>query len=403
MPDIGVDALEVTEILVRIGETVNIEQSLITVEGDKSSIEVPSSHAGIVKNILVKIGDKVKTSSILMVLENFNISSKSHNLNIDQLQERSKTVYCDKIFNPHHDQNKNAIHATPMIRRLSRKLNIPLNQVVSTGRKNRILKKDLELYIQNNTISSEKYKIQNNTLMSSNNTKKHISKEIDISKNQLIVGFNLHKNYTNIPHVTQFDEANITILENFRQKYNKENQDKSNHITILVFIIKVLAHALEKFPLFNSSLSTDKKKIILKNYINIGIAIDVNNDLFVPVLKNINKKNIIDISSDLLSLSKKAQAGILKKEDITGSCFTISNLGGIGGHWFSPIINAPEVAILGVSRAIVKPIWNNKEFIPSLMLPLSLSYDHRIINGAYAARFISFINKVLSDMHFLFM
>lgn len=386
MPDVGADELEVIEILVNINEYVELEQGLITVEGDKTSMEIPSPNSGIVKEIYIKIGEKVKTNTCIMILVIDNTNTCLSNVKqekTDLLKNLKKNDMC---------------HATPIIRRLARNLNIDLNKVIATGPKNRILKEDLELY-QNNFLK-EKHTINNNI---SNEPE---IEELELNNIQKIVGQNLYHNWINIPHVTQFDEVNVTILEKFRKKYNntKKNKEQINYnITILVFIIKVVSYALEKFPMFNSSLSEDNKKIILKKYINIGIAVDVNDELYVPVLKNTNQKNIEQLSCELMCLLKKAKEKKLNISDMTGGCFTISNLGSIGGGWFSPIINAPEVAILGVSKIYTKPWWNGQEFVPSLILPLSLSYDHRVINGAYAARFITFINQVLSDIHFFIM
>ncbi|QIQ41802.1 MAG: dihydrolipoamide acetyltransferase [Buchnera aphidicola (Microlophium carnosum)] len=396
IPDIGFDEVEVIEILVNVNEKVELEQGLITVEGDKTSMEIPSPMSGVVKNIYIKIGEKIKTNSLIMMFEVDDINSYI---------KKKEANYLDQDIDFNHKKKIKKdlyFHATPVIRRLARHLNIDLCSVIGTGPKKRILKEDIELY-QNNikkNILEEKKIIKPNEY----NTLK--IEESELSSVQKTIGKNLHQNWINIPHVTQFDEVNITILENFRKKYNiekKVQKNTSDNVTILVFIMKVVAHALEKFPIFNSSLTLDHKKIILKKYINIGFAIDVNNDLFVPVLKDVNKKNIEQLSSELILLSEKARKRKLNISDMTEGCFTISNLGGIGGSWFSPIINAPEVAILGVSKSQVKPLWNGKEFIPSLMLPLSLSYDHRVINGVYAARFITLINKLLSDVHFLIM
>ncbi|WP_187308781.1 2-oxo acid dehydrogenase subunit E2 [Buchnera aphidicola] len=396
MPDIGLEEVEVIEILVNNNEKVEPEQGLITVEGDKTSMEIPSPTSGIVKNIYIKIGDKIRTNSLIMMFEVNNFNS-----NIQKKEEN----HLDENINLNLDKKlKEDIfpHATPVIRRLARNLNIDLCTIVGTGPKNRIVKKDIELY-QNKI---KKKFLEEKSKICTNNDNQSKEEEYELNNIQKIIGHNLHQNWINIPHVTQFDEVDITILEKFRQKYNNENKNQkktSNKITILVFIIKVIAYALEKFPIFNSSLTSHNKKIILKKYINIGFAIDVDNDLFVPVLKDVNKKNIEQLSFELMLLSEKARKRKLNISDQTGGCFTVSNLGGIGGSWFSPIINAPEVAILGISKSQIKPLWNGNEFIPSLMLPLSLSYDHRVINGAYAAHFITFIRKILSDIHFLIM
>ncbi|WAI11966.1 MAG: 2-oxo acid dehydrogenase subunit E2 [Buchnera aphidicola (Macrosiphum albifrons)] len=396
MPDIGLDKVEVIEILVNINEKVTLEQGLITVEGDKTSMEIPSPISGVVKNIYIKIGEKITTNSLIMMFKVDRMNS---------LIKKKKENYFNEDIDLNFKKNlkKDILcHATPVIRRLARNLNINLSSITPTGPKNRILKEDIESH-QNHLKQNI---LEEKNTINFNNHNKFKTEKLELSSIQKITGENLHRNWTNIPHVTQFDEVNITVLERFRQKYNneKKSQNKiSNNITILVFIIKVVAHALEKFPIFNSSFTLNDKNIVLKKYINIGFAVDVNNDLFVPVLKDVNKKNIEQLSSELKLLSEKTRKRKLNTSDMTEGCFTISNLGGIGGSWFSPIINAPEVAILGVSKSQIKPLWNGKEFIPSLMLPLSLSYDHRVINGAYAARFITFIGKLLSDIHLLIM
>ncbi|ANZ22794.1 dihydrolipoamide acetyltransferase [Buchnera aphidicola (Diuraphis noxia)] len=398
MPDIGLDEVEIIEILVNVNDMVEIEQGLITVEGEKASMEIPSPISGMVKKIFIKIGDKVKTSSILMSLKINNINSyqTKKNENLSTIEE--KPLKQDTFVNSHKLNKSVVVHATPFIRRLARNLNIELQNVVPTGRKNRILKEDVELYV--NQLKQTNLK-ESNTINSAilNIIQKS---EIELSSLQKIVGVRLEKNWKNIPHVTHFDEFDITILEQFRKKYNAENNVKNN-VTILVFILKVVAYALKKYPIFNSSLSDNKKKIVLNKYINIGVAVDVKDGLFVPVLKDVDKKNIKQLSFELINLAEKARHNKLNSSDMTQGSFTISNLGGIGGTWFSPIINSPEIAILGVSKSKIKPLWNGKEFIPSLMLPLSLSYDHRVINGADAARFVTFIGKLLSDMHFLIM
>ncbi len=380
MPDVGLDQVEVIEILVKLNEEIQIEQGLITVEGEKSSMEIPSPISGIVKKINVKVGDKLTTDSIIMIFKTINIDSQ--NLNKTDIIPKSEksTIHIEK----------DVVHATPSVRRLARELKINLNNVSGSGRKNRILRNDVELCKTSLLNDSDKLKIE----------------PFPINMLQRTVGKNLYNNWINIPHVTQFDEVNITALEDFRKSYNNTEYKKDTNyknITILVFVIKAVSHALLKFPIFNSSLSIDKKTILFKKYVNIGVAVDVENGLFVPVLKNVNKKNIMNLSIELISLSDKARKNQLDKLDMKDGCFTISNLGSIGGYWFTPIINSPEVAILGISKAVIKPIWNGIKFIPSLMLPLSLSYDHRVINGAEAARFISFLKKLLSDIRFLVM
>ncbi|QCI24294.1 dihydrolipoamide acetyltransferase [Buchnera aphidicola (Muscaphis stroyani)] len=403
VPDIGLDEAEVTEILVTIGQKIELEQGLITIEGDKSSIEIPSPFSGIVHNINVKIGDKVRTSSIIMILKTNVIHDTKKEENFQKIKKTNLLNNNNIDIDVNRKiKNKNLFHATPVIRRLARNLNIDLNKINGSGRKNRILKEDIILYKKNNFSELGKYNISIESYSNSN----HIENEkIKLTSIQKLVGHNLYQNWINVPHVTHFDEANVTILEAFRKKYNNEKKEEKhgNNITMLVFIIKVVSYALEKFPIFNSSLSLDKESIIFKKYINIGVAISIKNGLVVPVLRDVNKKNITQLSNELILMSKKAREEKLSSSDMKKGCFTISNLGSIGGSWFSPIVNSPEVAILGVSKSTIKPFWDGKNFVPSLMLPLSLSYDHRVINGADAAYFMTFIRKVLSDIHFLIM
>jgi len=402
MPDIGLDEVEVTEVLVKVGEEIELDQALITVEGDKASMEIPAPISGIVKDIIIKIGEKVTTSSVIMIFKSNDLNSIKNKKDFNYIKTEKKLS--DNVLEEKDIKKNVLIHATPVIRRLARYLNIDLKNIIPSGPKNRILKEDIELYIKkNNALKKNSFNIDENNIEGFH---KNPFKEISITNIQKIVGKNLHQNWINIPHVTQFDEVNITLLEEFRQKYNSQKKQKNNvfsNITILPFIIKTVAYALLEFPIFNSSLSSNKKTIFLKKYVNVGIAVDVEHGLFVPVLKNVDKKNIENLSSELIFLSNKARENKLNESDMKDGCFTISNLGGIGGSWFSPIINSPEVAILGVSKATIKPLWNGKEFIPSLMLPLSLSYDHRVINGADAARFLTFIGKLLSDIRFLIM
>lgn len=400
MPDIGIDEVEIIEILVKVHDLIKLDQALIIVEGDKASMEIPSPTSGFVKEICVKVGQKVTTSSVIMIFDVNHIVSDKNKKNLDQINlDESKNKNREKF----NSKNHAFIHATPVVRRLARDLNINLEKIIPSGPKNRILKEDIELYIKKSF--SDKNVFRKNSI-DINNFDKTELEEVLITNHQRAVGNNLHKNWMNIPHVTQFDEVNITILEEFRQKYNFEEKQKNNeysNITILPFIIKSVAHALLKFPLFNSSLSAERKSIIFKKYINIGIAIDIENNLFVPVLKDVDKKNIVSLSAELIYFSRKARENKLNLSDMKNSTFTISNLGGIGGTYFTPIINSTEVAILGVSKSTIKPLWNGRKFFPSLMLPLSLSYDHRVINGAYAARFITFIGKLLSDIRCLIM
>ncbi|QCI23225.1 2-oxo acid dehydrogenase subunit E2 [Buchnera aphidicola] len=393
MPDIGADAVEIIEILVKIGDTVQKDESLVTVEGQKISMEIPSTSSGIVKSVLVKVGQQVNTGSLIVLLE----SLENDELDLSQYGSSDKVEFVKEKL----------IHATPIIRRLARKLNINLSKVTGSGRKGRIIKEDIMPYLQKKHVKEENDSINDlstdDSILSDSNKSKDIN-ELYLTNVQQVSGQHLFQSWSTVPHVTQFDESDITELDKFRREYNSKLNTQNVHLklTILVFAIKVVAKSLKVFPKFNSILCTDtKKKLILNKYINIGIAVDTKQGLLVPVINNVNKKKIVDLSIELRSLSNKAKLGTLNISNMTGGSFTISNLGGIGGTGFTPIINYPEVAILGMSKAMIKPCWNGKEFIPRLVLPLSLSYDHRVIDGVEAVRFISFISKLLSDIRLL--
>ncbi|CAK8744097.1 Dihydrolipoyllysine-residue acetyltransferase component of pyruvate dehydrogenase complex [Sodalis praecaptivus] len=305
------------------------------------------------------------------------------------------------------------MHATPVIRRLAREFGVNLAKVKGTGRKGRILREDIQAYVKEAVKRAEAAPAAagGGTLPGLlpwpkvDFSKFGDTEEVELGRIQKISGANLHRNWVMIPHVTQFDEADITEVEAFRKQQNAEAEKKKLDVKItpLVFIMKAVAKGLEELPRFNSSLSEDAQKLTLKKYINIGVAVDTPNGLVVPVFRDVNKKGIVELSRELAEISKKARAGKLTSSDMQGGCFTISSLGGIGGTAFTPIVNAPEVAILGVSKSSMKPVWNGKKFAPRLMLPLSLSYDHRVIDGADGARFISFINNVMSDIRRLVM
>jgi pyruvate dehydrogenase E2 component (dihydrolipoamide acetyltransferase) len=399
VPDIGADTVEVTEILVKVGDEVKLEEGLITVEGQKASMEVPAPMRGIIKEITVKIGTQVNTGDLMMIFE----VQDNDNLSVPILEEK-KNVYKNNI----HQKKLNNIHASPLIRRLARELDINLEEIHGTGPKNRILKEDLENYKKNN-FKKEDINLDDSTQklncydMALNNVNE--LENIELNYIQRISGEKLCESWRKIPHVTQFYKSDITELDAFRKKCNIEYEHKTINIklTILVFIIKVVARALQEFPRFNSSLSDDKKKLVLKRFINIGIAVDTPKGLLVPVLKSIENKNLLEISRQLIIFANKAREGNLTLSDMQDGCFTISNLGGIGGTGFTPIINMPEIGILGISKSSIQPIWNKKEFVPRLILPLSLSYDHRVIDGVYAAHFMNFINKLLVDIRFMMM
>ena len=422
VPDIGGDEVNVTEIMVKVGDSITEEQSLITVEGDKASMEVPAPFAGVVKEILVKAGDKVSTGSLIMKFEVAGAAPVA--AAAPQAAASAPTAAPAAVpsapaataSDADVTSAKSFAHATPVIRRLAREFGVNLDKVKGTGRKGRILKEDVQAYVKAAVKALESG--SSATTGAANGAglgllpwpKVDFSKfgeieEVELSRINKISGANLHRNWVMIPHVTHFDKADITELEAFRKEQNAlaEKQKLGVKITPVVFIMKAVAKALEAYPRFNSSITEDAQRLILKKYINIGVAVDTPNGLVVPVFKDVNKKGIIELSRELAEVSKKARDGKLTASDMQGGCFTISSIGGLGTTHFAPIVNAPEVAILGVSKSSMEPVWNGKDFAPRLILPISLSFDHRVIDGADGARFISYIGSVLADLRRLIM
>jgi len=421
VPDIGGDEVEVTEILVKVGDKVAAEQSLIVVEGDKASMEVPAPFAGTVKELKVATGDKVSTGKLIMV---FEVEGAAPAAAPAAKQEAAPAAEAAKPAaapaaakadaKGEFAENDAYVHATPVIRRLAREFGVNLAKVKGTGRKGRILKEDVQTYVKDAVKRAEAAPAAAASGGSLPGLlpwpKVDFSKfgeieEVELGRIQKISGANLSRNWVVIPHVTHFDKTDITDLEAFRKQQNAEAEKRKLDVkfTPVVFIMKAVAAALEQMPRFNSSLSEDAQKLTLKKYINIGVAVDTPNGLVVPVFKDVNKKGITELSRELMAISKKARDGKLTAGDMQGGCFTISSLGGLGTTHFAPIVNAPEVAILGVSKSAMEPVWNGKEFEPRLMMPISLSFDHRVIDGADGARFITIINNTLSDIRRLVM
>ncbi|MGC0829531.1 pyruvate dehydrogenase complex dihydrolipoyllysine-residue acetyltransferase [Pantoea agglomerans] len=422
VPDIGGDEVEVTEILVKVGDKVEAEQSLIVVEGDKASMEVPAPFAGTVKELKVATGDKVSTGSLIMVFEVEGAAPAAPAAAKQEAAPAPAAKSDAKAAAPapakaeskgEFAENDAYVHATPVIRRLAREFGVNLAKVKGTGRKGRILKEDVQTYVKEAVKRAEAAPAEASggglpgmlPWPKVDFSKFGEIEEVELGRIQKISGANLSRNWVMIPHVTHFDKTDITDLEAFRKQQNAEAEKRKLDVkyTPVVFIMKAVAAALEQMPRFNSSLSEDAQKLTLKKYINIGVAVDTPNGLVVPVFKDVNKKGITELSRELMAISKKARDGKLTAGDMQGGCFTISSLGGLGTTHFAPIVNAPEVAILGVSKSAMEPVWNGKEFTPRLMMPISLSFDHRVIDGADGARFITIIGNMLSDIRRLVM
>jgi pyruvate dehydrogenase E2 component (dihydrolipoamide acetyltransferase) len=423
VPDIGdFKDVAVIEVFVKPGDTVKVEQSLITVESDKASMEIPSSHAGVVKSVLVKVGDKVNQGTALLLLEGVAGAAASAPAApaAAPAAEAPKAapaaaVAAASAAMPAHDPSaaKGALpHASPSIRKLARELGVPLAEVKGSGPKGRITQTDVQGFVKGVMAGDTQTTAQKAKAPAAaaggggafpgllpwpqvDFSKFGEVERKDLSRIKKISGANLHRNWVVIPHVTNHDDADITELEAFRVQLNKENEKAGIKVTMLAFMIKAAVAALKKFPEFNASL--DGEQIVLKKYFHIGFAADTPNGLVVPVIKDADKKGVFQISTEMGELAKKARDGKLGPADMSGGCFSISSLGGIGGRYFTPIINAPEVSILGVCKSSMEPRWDGKAFVPRLILPLSLSWDHRVIDGAAAARFNAYFASILAD------
>ena len=415
VPDIGdFDEVEVIEILVSVGDRIEAEDSLISLESDKATMEIPAPEAGVVKEIKVAIGDKVALGSVILLLESSDAAvstaeAESPPATPDTAPAESSappvaTVSTDEMvpYAPDTIAGQQRSHASPSVRRFAFDLGVNLNQVRGSGPKARILKEDVQGFV--------KQAMQQGPAASSAGgsaippvPKVDFAKfgEIEtrpLSRIKKIAGKHLHACWLNIPHVTQFDEADTTELEDFRKSMKEEAERKGVRMTPLIFIMKAVVSALKEFPQFNASLDENKENLIIKNYFNIGVAVDTPEGLMVPVIRDVDNKGFYELAEELMEISGRARDGSLMPADLQGGTFSISSLGGIGGSNFTPIVNAPEVAILGVSRSKMKPVWNGENFEPRLMLPLALSYDHRVIDGADGARFITYLSKMLTDI-----
>jgi len=413
VPDIGdFKDVAVIEVFVKPGDAVKTEQSLITVESDKASMEIPSSHAGVVKEVKVKLGDTVNRGTAVVVLEGVAGAPAVEAPSAAVTPPEAATRTAAPAVMPMHEPvvaPGGLPHASPSIRKLARELGVPLAEVKGTGPKGRITHTDVQSFV--------KGVMTGDTLTAAQKAKAPASgggafpgllpwpqvdfakfgpvERRDLSRIRKISGANLHRNWVVIPHVTNHDDADITELEAFRVQLNKENEKSGVKVTMLAFLIKACVAALRKFPEFNASL--DGEQLVLKQYFHIGFAADTPNGLVVPVIKEADQKGLLAISKEMSELAAKAREGKLSPADMSGGCFSISSLGGIGGRYFTPIINAPEVSILGVCKSSIEPRWDGKAFAPRLILPLSLSWDHRVIDGAAAARFNAYLGQILAD------
>jgi pyruvate dehydrogenase E2 component (dihydrolipoamide acetyltransferase) len=426
VPDIGdFDEVAVIELLVKVGDTVKVEQSLITVESDKASMEIPSSTAGVIEELLVKIGDKVSKGTALARVKASGGAAAPAPAQAAPAAAPAQAAapvaapaevkaVPTAALPPHQPTAPTGKlpHASPSIRKLARELGVPLAEVKGSGAKGRIVESDLQNFVKavmSGQVQTSAQKAAAPAAAAGGGgaglnllawPKVDFEKFGPVERKELsrikkISGANLHRNWVVIPHVTNHDDADITELEAFRVQLNKENEKAGIKVTMLAFMIKAAVAALKKFPEFNSSLDGDA--LVLKNYFHIGFAADTPNGLVVPVIKDADKKGIFQISQEMSELAKKARDGKLGPADMTGGCFSISSLGGIGGKYFTPIINAPEVAIMGVCKSSTEPVWDGKQFVPRLILPLSLSWDHRVIDGAAAARFNVYFASLLAD------
>jgi len=425
VPDIGdFKDVSVIEVLVKPGDTIKAEQSLVTVESDKASMEIPSSAAGVLKELKVKLGDTVNIGDLLAILEGSVAAGAAPAAApapapapapaVAAAAAPAQASTSAPASQPAHDPTTapqgSLPHASPSVRKFARELGVPLAEVKGSGPKGRITQDDVQAFTKSVMDGSIRTQAQAAKAPASSGggtgldllpwpkvdfTKFGPVERKDMSRIKKISGANLHRNWVMIPHVCNHDDADITELEAFRVLMNKENEKAGIKITMLAFLIKASVAALKKFPEFNASLDGDQ--LVLKQYYNIAFAADTPNGLVVPVIKNADQKGIVQISQEMGELAKKARDGKLSPADMSGACFTISSLGGIGGRYFTPIINAPEVAILGVCKSSTEPVWDGKAFQPRLMLPLSLSWDHRVIDGAAAARFNAYLGQILAD------
>lgn len=419
VPDIGdFDEVEIIEVLVAVGDTVEENQDIITLESDKAAMEIPSSQAGVIKELKVSVGDKVKEGSVIALIDAGEgakaapVPAPVAEVIADPAPAAPAPTPAVEVkaepelveiapFSPDNKAGVKHAHASPSVRQFARELGVTLSLVSGSGDKGRITKEDVQNFVKQKVNAPAAVATGGSAIPPVpvvNFEKFGDVESVELSRIKKISGKHLHGCWLNIPHVTQFDEADITELEKFR-KENKDNAAKQGvNLTPLVFIMKAVVASLKLYPELNASLSEDKENLIIKKYYNIGVAVDTPNGLMVPVIKDVDKKGFIELAGELGEISARARDGALTAKDLQGGTFSISSLGGIGGSFFTPIVNAPEVAILGVGRHKMQPVWNGNEFVPKLMLPLSVSYDHRVVDGALGARFTTHLNHMLSDI-----
>ncbi|MFJ1267524.1 dihydrolipoyllysine-residue acetyltransferase [Legionella lytica] len=405
IPDIGGAKVDVIEVMVQVGDQISVDMPLITLESDKASMEIPSPVAGTITKLSLKVGDKVSEGDLILLATTMGAAEPAPKEEVKPAAEAPTTaptpVSAQAAATEYSSESAALVSAGPAVRRLAREFGVNLAEVKGSGRKGRIAKEDIQAYV--------KARLSGQPASGSGSFGIPAAPVIDftqfgeietkpLNKIKKLTGVNVHRSWITIPHVTQFDSADITDIEAFRKEEAERSKDKGYKLTLLAFVCAVVSKALRTFPQFNASLDASGANLIYKKYCNIGIAVETPNGLVVPVIKNVDKLSIAEIATEMGRLSAKARDKGLMPVDMSGGCFTISSLGGIGGTSFTPIVNSPEVAILGLSRSEIKPVYENGVFQPRLMLPLSLSYDHRVIDGAEAARFTRFICDSLSDI-----
>ncbi|MEW7984202.1 MAG: dihydrolipoyllysine-residue acetyltransferase [Candidatus Thiodiazotropha sp.] len=433
IPDIGdFDSVEIIEILVSEGDRVTLEESLLTLESDKATMEIPSPHTGEVKRLLVKVGDRVKEGDRILVLEVETSRQKGEGEPVTTPAPAAEEVETVQAPAPAPNEasaseqplrlpgekearvppvpagfvesgGQGTPHASPSVRRFARELGVDLSLIKGSGPKDRILKEDIQRFVKRSLRQGEGAAAARSPFEMPAGPEVDYSRfgeveETGLNRIRKISGAHLHRCWLTVPHVTQFDEADITDLETFRQAQKEAASRQSVRLTLMPFLMQAVAAALNRMPMFNAALSADGESLVYRKYIHIGVAVDTPNGLVVPVIRDVGQKGVFQLAAELMSISEKARAGKLAPADMQGGCFSISSLGGIGGTAFTPIVNAPEVAILGVSRSSMRPVWDGEAFQPRLMLPLSLSYDHRVIDGADGVRFTTYLSSLLGDI-----